>query len=202
MYISLQICAQLSIVGEPFLPFSSEKIRSMLNLGSFPWSDSARLDWLKPGDKVNQPELLFEKIDNKAIEYQVQKLMKTKEINESASPAAAFKPAKPMIKYEDFDKMDIRVATVLEAEKIPKTSKLMKLKVDTGLDQRILVAGIAEHYDPKEVVGRKICILANLEPRKLKGIESQGMILMAENPDGMLFFISPGEGAVNGADVK
>jgi methionyl-tRNA synthetase len=202
MYISLQICAQLSIVGEPFLPFSSEKIRSMLNLGSFPWSDSARLDWLKPGDKVNPPELLFEKIDDKAIEYQVHKLMKTKEINESASPAAAFKPAKPMIKYEDFDKMDIRVATVLEAEKIPKTSKLMKLKVDTGLDQRILVAGIAEHYDPKEVVGRKICILANLEPRKLKGIESQGMILMAENPDGMLFFISPGEGAVNGADVK
>ncbi|HTX89228.1 MAG TPA: methionine--tRNA ligase [Bacteroidales bacterium] len=200
MNISLQICAQLSIVGEPFLPFSSEKIRRMLNIPSSVWADADKLDWLKPGHQTGKSELLFEKIDDAAIEIQVRKLLDTKKINEAMQ--APLKPAKPLIGYEDFDKIDIRVATILEAEKVPKTSKLMKLKVDTGLDQRTLVAGIAEYYQPEEVVGRKICILANLQSRKLKGIESQGMILMAENPDGKLFFVLPSEGAGNGADIK
>ncbi len=200
MNISLQICAQLSIVCEPFLPFSAEKIRHMLKVGSYKWKDAVKLDWLKPGHKTGKPELLFEKIEDSAIQAQVQKLLDTKKNNEAMQPQ--LKSAKAQIGYADFEKMDIRVATVLEAEKIPKTSKLMKLKVDTGLDQRTLVAGIAEHYEPEQVVGRKVCILANLEPRKLKGIESQGMILMAENPDGKLFFVLPSDGAENGADVK
>jgi methionyl-tRNA synthetase len=200
MNISLQICAQLSIVMDPFLPFSAEKIRRMLNFGSRKWKDAAEPDWLQPGHKTGKPELLFDKIEDKAIEAQVQRLLDSKKNNEAMEEK--LKPSKSMIGYADFEKMDIRVATVLEAEKIPKTSKLMKLKVDTGLDQRTLVAGIAEHYEPAQVVGRRICILANLEPRKLKGIESQGMILMAENPDGKLYFVLPSDGAENGADIK
>ena len=200
--ISLQICAQLSIVAEPFLPFTAIKIRQILNLDSLKWKDAGLGNWLKPGQKSNQPELLFEKIEDAVIEFQVKKLHDTKIANEGSEPPAAIKPAKLMITYEDFSKMDIRVATVLEAERIPKTNKLMKLKVDTGHDQRTLVAGIAEHFTPEQVVGRTICLLANLEPRKLKGIQSQGMILMAENPDGKLFFVLPGDGAINGADIK
>ena len=200
--ISLQICAQLSIVADPFLPFTAEKIRKTLGLEPMKWKDAALNNWLKPGHKLNQPQLLFDKIDDNIIEQQVQKLLDTKKANEAIQPQINLKPAKSMITYEDFSKMDIRVATVLEAERIPKTTKLMKLKVDTGIDQRTLVAGIAEHYTPEQVVGRTICILANLEPRKLKGIQSQGMILMAENPDGKLFFVLPGEGAENGADIK
>lgn len=200
--ISLQICAQLSIVAEPFLPFTAEKIRKTINLESMKWKDAGLVNWLHPGHQLNQPQLLFEKIDDAVIEFQIKKLHDTKIANEGSTPTDAIKPSKPMITYEDFSKMDIRVATVLEAERIPKTTKLMKLKVDTGMDQRTLVAGIAEHFTPDQVVGRTICILANLETRKLKGIQSQGMILIAENPDGKLFFVLPGEGAVNGADIK
>lgn len=202
--ISLQICAQLSIVGEPFLPFSSEKIRGMLNLKASSWDDATRLEWLVAGNKLNTPGYVFEKIDDAQIEAQVQRLLDTKKNNEAASAEAVasspLKPAKPEITYEDFSRMDIRVATVLEAEKVPKTTKLMKLKVDTGLDQRTLVAGIAEHFEPKDVIGRKICILANLEPRKLKGIPSQGMILMAEDAGGTLFFVT--SEAENGSTIK
>ena len=204
--ISLQICAQLSIVGEPFLPFSCEKIRKMLDLPLLRWDDSLRLEWLVSGDKLNKPDYVFDKIDDAQIEVQIRRLLATKMSNETAAAEAAagiqIKPAKPEISYEDFSKMDIRVATILKAEKIPKTSKLMKLKVDTGLDQRTLVAGIAEYYQPEEVIGKKICILANLEPRRLKGIESKGMILMAENADGKLFFVNPDEGCENGSTVK
>jgi methionyl-tRNA synthetase len=204
--ISLQICAQLSIVGEPFLPFSCKKIRKMLNLPALGWDDATRLEWLVAGDKLNKPDYVFDKIDDAQIEVQIRRLLATKMSNETAAAEAAagiqVKPAKPEISYEDFSKMDIRVATILEAEKIPKTDKLMKLKVDTGLDQRTLVAGIAEFYEPEQVIGKKICILANLEPRKLKGIESKGMILMAEDPDGKLFFVSPDHGAANGGTVK
>jgi methionyl-tRNA synthetase len=204
--ISLQICAQLSIVGEPFLPFSCEKIRKMLNLPAFTWDEAIRLDWLKAGDKLNPPDYVFEKIDDAQIEAQIKRLLETKITNETAAAEAIagqqVKPGKPEVSYEDFSKMDIRVATILEAEKIPKTTKLMKLKVDTGLDQRTLVAGIAEYYEPEQVIGKKICILANLQPRKLKGIESKGMILMAEDPDGRLFFVQPEEGAANGGTIK
>ena len=204
--ISLQICAQLSIVGEPFLPSSSEKIRKMLNLPAFTWEDATRLDWLAAGDKLNQPDYVFEKIDDAPIEAQVKRLLETKKSNDAAVAEAAaeqtVKPGKEEVSYEDFSKMDIRVATILEAEKIAKTTKLMKLKVDTGLDQRTLVAGIAEYYEPEQVIGKKICILANLAPRKLKGIESRGMILMAEDPDGRLFFVEPDVEASNGGTIK
>jgi methionyl-tRNA synthetase len=200
--LSLQICAQLSVVAEPFLPFSAAKIRHTLNLPSFTWKDAAKLDWLQPGHQLNQPELLFAKIEDEAIEAQVRKLMNTRESNEAAQAKAPVKPGKEAIQYDDFMKMDIRTGTILEAERVPKTDKLLKLKIDTGLDQRTVVSGIAQYFKPEEIVGKQVCILVNLAPRKLKGIESQGMILMAENPDGTLFFVTPGEGAINGADVK
>ena len=200
--ISLQICAQLSIVAEPFLPFSSEKIRQMLNLPAMKWSDAASLNWLAAGHILNAPSLLFDKIEDAAIEAQVQKLLDTRIANEALQAKAPVKPVKEVIQFEDFSKMDIRVGTILEAEKVAKTDKLLKLKIDTGLDQRTVVSGIAQYFKPEELIGRRVSILVNLAPRKLKGIESQGMILMAENPDGTLFFVTPGEGAVNGADVK
>ncbi|MFZ4564772.1 MAG: methionine--tRNA ligase subunit beta, partial [Bacteroidales bacterium] len=200
--ISLQICAQLSIVAEPFLPFSTEKIRQMLNLPAMKWSDATSLNWLAAGHVLNTPSLLFDKIEDTAIEAQVQKLLDTRIANEALQAKAPVKPGKEVIQFEDFSKMDIRVGTILEAEKVAKTDKLLKLKIDTGLDQRTVVSGIAQYFKPEELIGRRVSILVNLAPRKLKGIESQGMILMAENPDGTLFFVTPGEGAVNGADVK
>ena len=200
--ISLQICAQLSIVAEPFLPFSTEKIRQMLNLPAMKWSDATSLNWLAAGHVLNTPYLLFDKIEDAAIEAQVQKLLDTRIANEALQAKAPVKPGKEVIQFEDFSKMDIRVGTILEAEKVAKTDKLLKLKIDTGLDQRTVVSGIAQYFKPEELIGRRVSILVNLAPRKLKGIESQGMILMAENPDGTLFFVTPGEGAVNGADVK
>jgi methionyl-tRNA synthetase len=202
--ISLQICAQLSIVAEPFLPFTTAKIRGMLNLEPMKWKDAVRLDWLAAGHPLNKAELLFEKIDDPTIAVQVQKLLDTKEANETDVPSApvAIKPAKPEIGYEDFSKIDIRVGTIIEAVKVPKADKLLKLKIDTGLDQRTIVSGIAQYFKPEEIIGKRACFLVNLAPRKLKGIESQGMILMAENPDGSLRFVTPDEGTVNGADVK
>ena len=200
--ISLQICAQLSIVAEPFLPFSTAKIRQMLNLPAMKWSDAGSLNWLAAGHVLNAPSLLFDKIEDAAIEAQVQKLLDTRIANEAMQAKAPVKPVKEVIQFEDFSKMDIRVGTILEAEKVAKTDKLLKLKIDTGLDQRTVVSGIAQYFKPEELIGRRVSILVNLAPRKLKGIESQGMILMAENPDGTLFFVTPGEGAVNGADVK
>jgi methionyl-tRNA synthetase len=200
--LSLQICAQLSIVGEPFLPFSSAKIRKTLNLPQFKWTDASLMNWLKEGDSINPPELMFEKIEDGPIEAQVQKLLSTKEANAAAQAQTPVKPGREPIQYDDFTKMDIRAGTILEAERVPKTDKLMKLKVDTGLDQRTIVSGIAHFFNSEEIIGKKVCVLVNLAPRKLKGIDSQGMILMAENPDGTLFFVTPAEGTQNGADVK
>ncbi len=201
--ISLQICAQLSIVAEPFLPFTAARIRVMLNLYPMKWRDAARLDWLAAGHPLNKADLLFEKIEDQVIEKQVKKLMDTKQANEAAAVASAtVKPAKPGITYEEFSKMDIRVGTIIEAEKVPKADKLLKLTIDTGIDRRTVVSGIAEYFTPGEIVGKQACFLVNLAPRKLRGIESQGIILMAENPDGSLRFVLPGDGAVNGADVK
>jgi methionyl-tRNA synthetase len=201
--ISLQICAQLSIVGEPFLPFTAARIRHMLSIQGSTWKDAALLDWVPAGHTLNKAELLFDKIDDDQIEKQVRKLLGTKEANEAAvTNAQAIKPAKPEIIYDDFSRMDIRVGTILEAEKVPKADKLLKLKIDTGLDRRTVVAGIAQYFKPEEIIGKQACFLVNLAPRKLRGIESQGMILMAENPDGSLRFVSPGEGCSNGSDVK
>ncbi|MEI6434303.1 MAG: methionine--tRNA ligase [Bacteroidota bacterium] len=200
--IALQICAELSIIAEPFLPFSAAKIRNTLNLQPFKWKDAALLNWLSAGQTLNAPELLFEKIEDAAIEAQVQKLLVTKLANESPLAKTPVKPAKAPIQFEDFAKMDIRAGTILEAEKVAKTDKLLKLKIDTGLDQRVVVSGIARYFKPEEIIGKRVSILINLTPRKLKGIDSQGMILMAENPDGTLFFVTPDEDVVNGADIK
>ncbi|MEI7501438.1 MAG: methionine--tRNA ligase [Bacteroidota bacterium] len=200
--ISLQICAQLSIVAEPFLPFSAAKIRQMVNLPDMKWKDAVLLNWLTAGQALSAPSLLFEKIEDGAIEAQVQKLLNTRVANDALKAKTPVRPGKETIQYDDFSKMDIRAGTILEAEKVPKTDKLLKLKIDTGLDQRIVVSGIAQYFKPEEIIGKRILILVNLAPRKLKGIDSQGMILTAENPDGTLFFVTPDEGTVNGADIK
>ena len=208
--ISLQICAQLSIVAEHFLPFTSARIRKMLGLPEYIWKDATLLNWLRAGHQLAKPELLFEKIDDKTIETQVQKLLDTRKGNADAdiqphfiaAQASDISPALPEIQYDDFIKLDIRAGTILEAEIVPKTDKLLKLKVDTGLDQRTIVSGIAQYFKPEDLICKRVTILVNLAPRKLRGIESQGMILTAENPDGKLYFITPDEGTVNGATVK
>lgn len=198
--ISLQICANLSIVGWPFLPFTAEKLAGLLNIERLNWDAAGNTTLLKTGHKIGQPEFLFEKIEDSLIEAQVQKLLDTKKENQNNSFSA--NPAKEAISYEDFAKMDIRTGTILEAEKVAKTKKLVKLKIDTGIDQRTVVSGIAEYFQPDQLVGRKVSILVNLAPKMLRGIESHGMILMAENPDGSLGFVSPPEDFVNGSEIK
>jgi methionyl-tRNA synthetase len=198
--LSLQIAANLAIAFEPFLPFSAKKLRDMLGMDDFLWENLGRTDLLKAGHQLSTPELLFEKIEDEAIEAQIQKLLATKKANEAKERKA--EPAKENISYEDFTKMDIRVGTILEAELVPKTSKLMKLKIDTGIDQRTIISGIAEHFKIEEVIGRQVSVLVNLEPRTLRGIESQGMILMAENIDGTLEFIQPSQSVTNGSAIK
>lgn len=186
---------------EPFLPYTSGKLQRLINLKDLKWKDTGRIDLLKEGDQLNTPELLFERIEDKAVEAQIQKLMDTKIENE-ANADVSVNPAKETIEYDDFMKMDIRTGTILEAEKVPKTKKLIKLKVDTGIDQRTVVSGIAEYYKAEDIIGKKISVLVNLAPRKLRGIESQGMILMAEDTDGKLCFVSPTEEVNNGSEVK
>ncbi|MGF7137767.1 methionine--tRNA ligase [Roseimarinus sediminis] len=200
MNVCLQLTANLTIVFAPFMPLTCEKLRGFLNLEKMNWSELGRTDLLPAGHGVNQPELLFEKIDDAVIEAQVNKLLETKKANDLAEAKA--QPARDNCTFDDFQKMDIRTATVLEAEKVPKTKKLMKLLVDTGIDQRTVVSGIAEYYTPEEVIGRQVSILVNLEPRKLRGIESQGMILMAEDADGTLKFVSPVSPVRNGSEIK
>ncbi len=198
--VSLQICANLSILAEPFLPFTAHKLAGMLNLEGLSWTDAGKADLLIAGDHINKPEFLFEKIEDATIEAQVQKLLDAKKENESNEFTA--NPAKENIEFDDFAKLDIRAGTILEAEKVAKTKKLLKLKIDTGIDQRTVISGIAEFFKPEEIIGKKVSILVNLAPKKLKGIESQGMILMAENPDGTLGFVSPPDDFVNGSEVK
>ena len=198
--ISLQICAGLSIVSEPFLPFTAKKMRKMFGLPELKWRDAQKGNWLEHGHKLGTAELLFEKIEDERIDVQIRKLMDTKKSNETAQPALI--PGKQGIEYDDFGKMDIRAGTILEAEKVAKTKKLLKLKIDTGVDIRTVVSGIAEDFTPEEIIGRRVCILINLAPRNLKGIESKGMILMAENPDGKLYFVTPDEGTLNGSSIK
>ncbi|HEY9113134.1 MAG TPA: methionine--tRNA ligase subunit beta, partial [Bacteroidales bacterium] len=197
--VSLQIAANLSILSEPFLPFSSNKLQKLLNISDLKWKDAGRADLLKPGHQLNKAELLFDRIEDKEIEAQVQKLLNTKMENENSSPA---KPSKGEIEFDDFVKTDIRTGTILEAEKVPKTKKLLKLKIDTGIDKRTVVSGIAEYYEPENIIGKKVCVLVNLAPRQLKGIMSQGMILMAEDKDGKLVFVSPTDEVSNGSEVK
>lgn len=193
---SLQLCARLTIALDPFLPFTTEKLRNILNIpAAMPWKDFDREALLQEGHQLNQPVLLFDKIDDATIETQIEKLKKTK--TEKKDVATAL----PECTIDNFEKMDIRVATVLQAERVPKTEKLLKLKIDTGLDQRVIVSGIAQYYSPEEMTGRQICILANLAPRTIRGIVSQGMILMAKEPGGKMRVISPEEGITNGAII-
>ncbi|MDP2724162.1 MAG: methionine--tRNA ligase [Bacteroidales bacterium] len=197
--VSLQIVANLSVLSEPFLPFSAKKLQEMIDLTGLLWKDAGGDNLLKPGHQLQQPDFLFARIEDEEVEKQVQKLLDTKKENQNAAPA---KPAKEPIEFEDLMKMDIRTGTILEAEKVPKTKKLLKLKIDTGIDQRTVVSGIAEFYEPEDIIGHKVSILVNLAPRKLKGIDSQGMILMAEDKDGKLCFVSPTEDFNNGSEIK
>ncbi len=197
--ISLQIVANLAILSEPFLPFSAAKLTAMLQTNTLKWDDAGNADLLVADHQLGKPAFLFEKIEDAEVEKQIQKLLDTKKLNEVNAPA---NPAKDEISYDDFVKMDIRVGTILEAEKVPKTKKLLKLIIDTGIDQRTVVSGIAEHYAPEDIIGKQVSVLVNLAPRKLRGIESQGMILMAEDKDGSLRFVSPTEKVNNGSEVK
>ncbi len=197
--IALQITANLAIITEPFLPLSAKKIAGFTGRSDMKWQDAGQSDLLEAGHKLGEPSLLFEKIEDEAVENQLQKLQKTKEANQNKSAA---KPQKENISYDDFARMDIRIGTILEAVKVPKTKKLMQLKIDTGIDVRTVVSGISEYFEPGVLIGKQICLLANLEPREIKGIQSQGMILLAEDASGKLVFVTPEEATKVGSEVK
>ena len=199
--LSLQITANLAIAFEPFLPFSSAKLMSMLSTDCpFGWDRLGSTDLLPEGHALGNPELLFEKLEDSVIDAQIQKLQDTKLANEKAAHQAA--PIAEDIAFEDFLKLDIRVGTVLECEKVPKADKLLRFRIDDGLGGRTIVSGIAKHYAPEELVGKQVCFIANLPPRKLKGIESEGMILSAEDADGSLRVIMPAAEVAAGSQVK
>ena len=200
MNIALQISASLTILSEPFLPETACKLAGMLQYTPGKWDEAGSPDLLPAGHVIGEAALLFEKIEDAVMEAQVQKLLDTKKANELANAVAA--PDKEDITFEDFSKIDIRIGTILEAEKVAKTKKLLKLKVDTGLDQRTIVSGIAEHFNPEEIIGQQVSVLVNLAPREIKGILSQGMLLMAENADGSLAFMQPSKPVVNGGGVS
>ena len=208
MYIALQIATALAVASEPFLPFTSEKLKRMLQLGSITWENlkTNATELLKTGHRIGVAELLFEKIEDATIEKQLQRLENTKLANKQEAEAnteTEVAPQKELISYDDFAKMDIRIGTILEAEKMPKADKLLVLKVDTGIDKRTIVSGIAQSFAPEEIIGKKVTVLVNLAPRKLRGVESQGMILMVENSEGKYTFINPdADGITNGTEVK
>ena len=201
MHLSLQISANLAIAFEPFLPFTSEKLRKMLNMESFSWADLGKIDLLQAGEQLGAPELLFEKIEDETIAAQVQKLLDTKKSNE----VAAYKPnaVKENVAFDDFMKMDIRVATVLDCKKVPKADKLLQFRLADGMEERTILSGIAQYYpNPEELIGTQVCFIANFEPRKLRGVMSEGMILSAEDADGKLVLIRPSVNVTNGVEVK
>lgn len=200
MYVAMQITANLAIAFEPFLPFMSAKLRDMLGMEKCDWNRLGAVDIIPSGAVIKKPELLFEKIEDDVIEAQVKKLQDTKKANELKN----FKPAPVAenVAFDDFLKMDIRVGTVLECTKVPKADKLLQFKIDDGMGGRTIVSGIAKHYNPENLVGKQVCFIANFEPRKLKGIMSEGMILSAENPDGKLVVIGPTGPVVPGSQVK
>ena len=208
MYVALQVATALAITSEPFLPFTSEKLKNILQLGTTAWEQVKQnpTALLPTGHKIGVATLLFEKIEDDAIAKQLERLENTKQANRQEAQAAAevaVAPQKELISYDDFAKMDIRIGTILSAEKMPKADKLLILKVDTGIDQRTIVSGIAQSFNPEEIIGKRVTVLANLAPRKLRGVESQGMILMVENAEGKYRFIAPDGGEIaNGAEVK
>ena len=208
MFVALQIATAISVLSEPFLPFTSEKLKGILNVspsaveGSLEWNDISTKEILIPaGHQINKAELLFRKIDDKEIEAQLAKLETTKKANEQMNKEVT--PQKDTITFDDFTKLDMRVGTIIEAEKMPKTKKLLILKVDTGLDVRTIVSGIAESFSAEEVVGKKVTVLVNLASRALRGVESEGMILMTENAEGKLVFMNPDtDGVGNGKGIS
>lgn len=199
LHLSLQLVANLAIAFEPFLPFSSEKLRGMLHVEEAQWDRLGAIDLLPAGHQLGKPELLFEKIDDSVIEAQVQKLLDTKKANEAANFQAA--PVKDTIAFEDFEKVDIRVGTVLSCEKVKKSKKLLKFEIADGAENRTIVSGIAQHYNPEDLVGKQVCFVANLAPRTINGIESQGMILSAVNFDESLSVVTVDRKVVGGSQV-
>ena len=201
LHVALQITANLSIAFDPFLPFTTEKLRHMLAIDApFAWDRLGDFRLLTAGHKLGKAELLFEKIDDEVIERQVQKLLDAKHANEVAEHRAA--PIREAVAFDDFTRLDIRVGRVTECTKVPKADKLLQFKIDDGLGGRTIVSGIAKHYAPEELVGRQVCFVANLEPRRIKGITSEGMILSAEGADGRLAVISPEKEVEPGSAVK
>ena len=198
--LSVQLVANLAIAFEPFLPFSSQRLRSMLNVGELEWDRLGATDLIAAGHHIGKPELLFEKIDDEVIDFQMKKLEEAERKNAEANYHA--NPVKADIAFEDFEKLDIRVGTVLECERVPKADKLLRFVIADGLENRTIVSGIAKHYKPEDLVGKQICFIANLPPRKLRGIESQGMILSAENFDGSLSVITTLSEVKPGSEVK
>ncbi|MGE0589148.1 MAG: methionine--tRNA ligase [Cyclobacteriaceae bacterium] len=198
--LALQVAANLAIVVEPFLPFSADKLKKMLNFDGGDWALAGSVDLLKEGHQLNKPELLFEKIEDEVIEKQINRLLENKKRMEAQNQPAT--PAKAEITFDDFSKMDMRIGKVLSAERIEKSKKLLKLQVDTGIDKRTVLSGIAEHYAPEDIIGKQVTILVNLAPRKIMGIESQGMILMAEDKDGTLKLIHTGDPVSPGSTIS
>ncbi|MFR0677634.1 methionine--tRNA ligase [Dysgonomonas mossii] len=198
--ISLQITANLAIAFEPFLPFSVKKIRRFINVDNLTWDQLGRIDLLPVGHPLNESELLFSKIEDETIEKQIQKLLDTKKANEQAVEVKVA-PQKPNVAFDDFSKLDLRVGKVLECVKVPKADKLLQFLIDDGMGKRTIISGIAAWYKPEELVGKQVCFIANLEPRKLKGIESQGMILSVEDGGGNLSLITPSKDVEPGCQI-
>ena len=201
MNISLQIVANLAVLAEPFLPFTAGKMNAMLGIEkTFSWKEAGSISLLEAGSIINEPSLLFNKVEDEVVEKQINRLLETKKENEMANQSVP--EAKAEISFDDFQKMDIRIGTITDAQNVKKSKKLLKLTVEAGLDTRTIVSGIAEHYTPESVVGSRICFLANLAPRNIMGIESKGMILMAEDKDGKLAFLQPDKAVWNGGTVS
>jgi methionyl-tRNA synthetase len=214
MYVALQIASALAVLSEPFIPFSSKKLKSILNLNSMDsqerdpiennWKDvETKTNLLPAGHTIGKGELLFSKIEDEQIQVQLDKLEASKKINDSMNSVQEIAPQKEAIQFDDFTKLDMRVGTIIEAEKMAKTKKLLVLKVDTGIDIRTIVSGIAESFTPEEIVGKKVTVLVNLAPRALRGVESEGMILMTEDASGKLVFVNPDiDGVPNGGTIN
>lgn len=202
MNLALQLVGSLTILSEPFLPFTSKKLKDMLNQQVMDWESAGDISLFEEGKSINEGQLLFEKIEDSVVEAQVQKLMDTKKANEAAEKSPEVAPTKEEVNFDDFMKMDLRVGEIKTAEKVEKSNKLLKFTVDTGMDQRTIVSGIAKHFTPEEMIGKKVVVMANLAPRKIMGIESQGMLLFAENTDGSLKAVSPDKDAENGAGIS
>ncbi len=220
MNLSLQIIANLTVLMQPFLPFAAQKLKNALHLGDFFWNETGNIDMILTGQKIENLGILFDKIEDEAIAKQVQKLLDTLETNKLAEKSTENKSeksteknteiseksplleSKPEIVFDDFMKMDLRVATILHAEKMPKSDKLLKIRLNTGLDERTVLSGIGKDFSPEEIIGKQVCVLINLAPRKMMGEISQGMILMAKNTDGSLAFVAPSKMVENGSDIS